>query len=1053
MKKLLLVSFALLFSVLQPAWAQSRTVSGTVTDEATGQGLPGVAVIVQGTTLGATTGINGEYTIAVPADATTLVFRFIGYNTVERAIGNAATIDVTLGVNTEQLQEVVVTALGRQEEERTLGYATQQVGAEQITQGRERSVMNALQGKVAGVNIQSQGGGPGSSTRVVIRGAKSISQNNQALFVIDGIPVDNSSFGSGTNASSTDRDDNLNMGIDVGNRANDINPDDIESINILKGPAAAALYGARAANGVIMITTKSGRNTNKKAEISFLSSYVIEDILRYPGMQNRYGQGFFGSPDLLENTSWGAAFTGEVLPWGQIVNGQQRFKPYAALPDNIKEFYNYGSNWTNTLSLSGGGENATYYTSYSNTQQEGVVPGTEYNRNSLAFKGTAKLANKFTSTVSLTYTKSGGDFALTGQGNSVFNQLIQTPRDIPVRELEDLSSPFNDEAGFYSPYTINPYWAIRNQTFENDVDRLFGNVTLGYEIIKNLNVTYRVGTDFYTDRRKQFMAIRNVEGQNESTNDNGMYSERQIYYREINSDLIATYNMDISEDLNMELLVGNNINQRTNDDLLATADALANNEYQSLSNIVGTPLTISYRDMRRLVGVYGSAKFGFRNYLWLELTGRNDWSSTLPIGGNSFFYPSVNLAFDAAEAFGLAETSPVNFAKLRANYANVGNDALPYSTRSVFASGNISDGFAGTDLNFPFAGLPGFEVSNVIGNAELKPENTSSWEVGADLRFFTERLRVDAAYYDSKSTDQIINVPLSFATGFGSAFLNAATVRNRGVELLVGGIPIETNDFSWDVSVNFTKNKNNVEDVYGGNEISLGGLASAALVITEGMPYGTFKAEDVLRDPQGRIVVNEATGRPRTAPEQTYQGSIQNDWTGGLVNTFRYKGLRMSVVFDTRQGGKMYSRTRATQRFAGTAPETLYNDRQPYIIPNSVVEVEASEYAENTTPLTNDNLYDYWGNLPEGTNIIDASFTKLREVSLSYKLPAALTEKTFFGNIEVGVSGRNLVLWTPDENTYIDPEVNSLGNGNLQGYDYSSSPSTRSWGGNIRVTF
>ena len=426
MKKLLLVSFVLMLVCMQQAWSQDRTVTGTVTDQATGQALPGVAVIVRGTTIGTTTGVNGEYSISVPANANTLEFRFIGYATVTRDIGNAATIDVAMGVDAKQLQEVVVTALGRQEEERTLGYATQQVGSEQITQGRERSVANALQGKVAGVNIQSQGGGPGSSTRVVIRGAKSISQSNQALFVIDGIPVDNSSSGTG---------DDLNAGVDVGNRANDINPDDIESINILKGPAAAALYGARAANGVIMITTKSGRGATKKAEITYLSSYTVEDILRYPELQNRYGQGFFGAPDLLENTSWGPIFTGELLPWGQVINNQQRVKPYVALEDNIKEFFDYGYNWTNTVSLSGAAENATYYASYSNTQQEGVVPTTEYSRHSLALKGTTKLVNKFNSTASLTYTKSGGDFALTGQGNSVFNQIIQTPRDIPVREL------------------------------------------------------------------------------------------------------------------------------------------------------------------------------------------------------------------------------------------------------------------------------------------------------------------------------------------------------------------------------------------------------------------------------------------------------------------------------------------------------------------------------------------------------------------------------------------------------------------------------------------
>ncbi|MGV3505135.1 MAG: SusC/RagA family TonB-linked outer membrane protein [Adhaeribacter sp.] len=1047
MRKLLFLSLFLLSALVQQAAAQGKTVTGRVTDATNNAPLPGVTVLVKGTQVGTATDVDGNYSINVPANGTTLVYSFIGYATLERTIGNSTTINVGLGLDAKQLSEVVVTALGREQEKKTLGYATQSVESQVLTQGRERSVLNSLQGKVAGVNIQSQGGGPGSSSRVVIRGNKSFTGSNQALFVIDGIPIDNSSFGTG---------DNLNNGIDAGNRANDLNPDDIESVNILKGPAAAALYGARAANGAIMITTKSGKNTNKKAEISLVSSYVVEDVLRYPSFQNNYGQGFFGAPDLLENTSWGPKFDGVTRPWGHIINNQQRIKPYSALPDNIKEFFNYGTNWTNSLSLSGNTEKGTYYTSYSNTAQKGITPGTAYNRNTLNFKGSTKLANNFSSTASFTYTKSGGDFAMTGQGNSAFDQLIQTPRDIPVRELEDLSNPFNDEAGFYSPYTTNPYWAIKNQTYKNDVDRLFGNVTLGYKFNDNLNLTYRIGTDFYTDRRKQFMAIRDVEGPNAAKNDNGMYSEFQIYNREINSDLMLSYFRQLTTDLTLDVLAGSNVRQVSNDRLFAQADALANNQYKSLSNIVGTPLATSYRDMVRVLGAYGTAKFGFRDYAWLELTGRNDWASTLPVNGNSFFYPAVSLAFDAASALNLSESTPLSVAKLRANFAKVGNGGeLAYQTRSVFVSGNIADGWQGTDLNFPFAGIPGFEVSNVVGNPNLKPEQTSSWEIGADFRLFNERLTIDASYYDQKSKDLIVSVPVAFTTGYGSSVLNAGDMRNKGIELVVGGTPVKTaSGFSWDVAVNFTKNKNEVLKTYNNTPISLGGLGTAGLYIKEGSPYGVFQVEDYMRDPQGRIVVNAASGRPRNATEQTFAGSITPDWQGGLVNTFNYKGARLAVVFDTRQGGKMYSRTRGTQRFAGTAPETIFNDRQPFIIPNSVVQVGTSnEYTENTTPITNDNLYDYWGNLPEGTNLIDASFTKLREISFSYRLPASITERTFLGNIELGLSGRNLLLWTPEENTYIDPEMNSLGNGNLQGFDFTSSPTTRSWGANIRLTF
>jgi TonB-linked SusC/RagA family outer membrane protein len=1053
MKNILLLGFFLLAAWLPDALAQSRTITGRVTDASTTGALPGVTILVKETQIGTTTNATGEYSINVPAASTTLVFSFIGYLTTERAIGNATTLNVTLTPDAKQLGEVVVTALGREQEKRTLGYATQSVQSEVLTQGRERSVLNALQGKVAGVNIQSQSGAPGSSTRVVIRGNKSFTGSNQALFVIDGIPIDNSSIGA---FDATGLPDNLNNGVDVGNRANDLNPEDIESVNILKGPAAAALYGARAANGAIMITTKSGKRTNRKAEISVVSSYVVEDVLRYPTFQNSFGQGFFGHPDLRENTSWGPRLDGVLRPWGQIINNQQRVKPYVALPDNVKEFFDYGSNFTNSLSLSGNSEKGDYYTSYSNTRQKGITPGTEYHRNTLALKGSTKLANNFSSTASLTYTKTGGDFALTGQTNSVFNQIIQTPRDIPIRELEDLSNPFNDVAGFYSPYTINPYWAIQNQTFTNEVDRLFGNVTLGYKFNDNLNVTYRIGSDFYTDRRKQFMAIREVEGPNAAQNDNGRYTEWQIYNREINSDLMISYFRNLTTDLTLDVLVGSNVRQVSNDRLFAQADALASNEFKALSNIVGTPLATSYRDKIRLLGAYGTAKFGFREYAWLELTGRNDWASTLPIKDNSFFYPAVSLAFDAASALDLATTTPVNVAKLRANYANVGNGGeLPYQTASVFVSGNISDGFNGTDLNFPFAGIPGFEVDDVLGNAHLRPEQTSSWEIGADLRFFNERFTIDASYYDQKSKDLIVRVPVPYSIGYGAAVLNAGDMTNKGVELVVGGTPVKTaSGFSWEVSVNFTKNNNEVTRTYNNSPISLGGLIAAALYIKKGDPYGVFQVEDIMRDPQGRIVVNAVTGIPRLASEQSFVPSIMPDWQGGLVNNFSFKGLRLAVVLDTRQGGKMYSRTRATQRFAGTAPETLFNDRQPFIVPNSVVQVgNTNEYAENTTAITNDNLHNYWGDLPEGTNLIDASFTKLREASLSYRLPAAFTQKTFFGNIEVGISGRNLYLWTPDENTYIDPETNNFGNGNLQGFDYSGSPSTRTWGANIRLTF
>lgn len=1054
MKKILLLSFFLVLTLLNQAMAQDRTISGTVIDKETNTGLPGVTVAVKGTpTVATSTDINGAYTLSVPATATALEFSFIGYRKVERTIGSESSISLTLEPDAKELGEVVVTALGLEKEKRSLGYATQELDTEEITQGRDRSVLNSIQGKVAGVQITSQSGGVGSSTRVVIRGTKSFGGNNQALFVVDGIPIDNSSINTG---------DALNNGVDAGNRANDINPEDVESMNILKGPAAVALYGSRAANGAIIITTKKGKDAasrNKKAEITLSSSYVFENVLKLPDFQNEFGQGFFGGEDLRENTSWGPKFDGVVRPWGSIVNNQQRLREYNALPDNVKEFYETGSVFTNTLSLDGGNETSSYRISLSDLKQKGVVPNTEYNRNTVSFSGSTKLTNKFNSTASITYTKSGGDLAISGQGNSVFNQLIQTPRNISILELKDYMNPFNDLEGYYSPFTENPYWILNENKYTNDVNRLLGNVQLGYDLNDNFKIMGRIGTDFYNDRRFQFVRVRDAEGINAGyRNNDGEIVNASYFVRELTSDIMASYNKDLTEDLNLNVLVGHNINQRETSNLSTSATQLAfNTRFDNLSNNSGTYTSAGSRTMRRLYGIYSTVDLGFRDYLFLGLTARNDWSSTLPKENRSFFYPSVNTSFVFTEALGLTDNNIISFGKIRANYAQVGLDAPVYVIDPVFRSGNITDGYQDTDLDFPLGGVAGYEQGNVIGNPNLQPEITKSWEVGADMRFFDDRVNLDVSYYSARHTEQIVAVPVAPSSGYTAQYINTGLMTNKGIELLLSVTPIRTNDFNWTISANYTKNKNKVEELFGDTkEISIQDgnqttLSDAALIARVGEPYGSFRVQAYRRDPQGRIVVGE-DGLPLYAAENIIKGNIQPDYLAGLTNTFSYKNLTLNVVFDTKQGGEFYSRTASTMRFAGTDPLTLYNDRNPFVIPNSVV-ASGDNFVENTVPITNNTLYQYWGNLPQETNIIDASYVKLREVSLRYVLPSNLLGKLPFGNVELGISGRNLLIWTPDENTYVDPEQNTFGNGNIQGYDFSGSPTTRSYGANIRVTF
>ena len=1049
----------LISALLQQAQAQDRTVSGRVIDRTTNEGLPGATVLVKGTTIGGATNADGSFSISVPASANTLQIRSVGYANIDQAIADGP-MTISLVTDTKQLNEVVVTALGIEKDKRSLGYATQTIEAAQLTQGRDRSVLNSLQGKVAGVQINSASGGVGSSTRVVIRGNKSFTGNNQPLYVVDGIPIDNSSVGTG---------DNLNNGVDVGNRANDVNPEDVESVTVLKGPAATALYGSRAATGAIIITTKSGRGAaraGKRAEVTFTSSYVIDNILKLPTFQNEFGQGYPQEGytrigDTRENTSWGPRFDGVDRIWGQIVNNQQRSKPYVALKDNVREFFDLGKTFTNTVSLGGGDAKTNYIVSASNVQQSGITPGTKYERSSVKVGGETHLTNKITSSANLTYTRTGSDQAVTGQGNSsIYDQLIQTPRDISLLELRDLNNPFNNINGFYSPYTVNPWQILNDNKFRNDVDRLVGNTQVGYQFNDHFKINYRLGIDTYSDRRSQFTARRDpsATSQNSGVRGTGYYEETQINYGEISSDVIATYNGTITPDITVSALVGQNFNQRRYDQTgIATNNLVSNTFGPTLNNNANTGFLnpgVSHT-LRRLVGVYSTVDFGFRDYLFLGLTARNDWSSTLPSSNRSFFYPAVNVGFVFTELLGLKENAFFDYGKLRINAAQVGNDAPVYLTNSVFNVASATNGYSGGILQFPLGSTVAYGQSNTIGSTTLQPEITKSVEVGAELRFFKSRLTADVTLYDTRSTKQILAVPLSPGSGFTSLVSNVGEIQNKGIELLLSGTVVRAGAFTWDLSVNYTKNVSKVLSVLEGqDEVNIGGLGGVSLVARVGEPYGVFRATDILTNDAGQVVVAASTGNPLTSGVKS-MGTIAPRYQAGLTSTFAYKGLSLVVVVDTKQGGSLYSRTKGTQEFAGTAPETLINDRQPFIVPNSVVQNTDGSYSPNTTPTT---AYDYYGTLqgaggPTGINIIDASYTKLREVALSYSLPSKWLAKSPFGALSVGITGRNLLLWTPKENTYVDPESSNFGNGNVQGFEFTGSPSLRSYGANVRVTF
>ncbi|KAA2244679.1 SusC/RagA family TonB-linked outer membrane protein [Chitinophaga agrisoli] len=1077
MRKSLFLLLSVLFLVGQ-AFAQSRTIKGKVTSADDGQPVIGAAVIVKGTTTGVTTSPDGSYSIQVPEGAT-LVFRSVGMKEQQMAVKGSNNIDIVLQQDVTSLTETVVTANAIRRDKRSLGYAAPTVNAEEIGQAHSTSALNALSGKVAGVNITSTANAPGSSSRIVLRGGSSISGNNQALLVIDGVPVDNTSI-TGNNDSRTGGTD-ARSSVDFGNRGNDINPDDIASMSILKGPAAAALYGSRASNGAIIITTKSGKKGAKKNEVTVSTTGTFSNVLKLPDYQNDYGQGGGMQPDFRENFSWGPKFDGQTKPWGQEINGVRQEKPYVAQKDNVKNFFDLGKAIDNNVALSGGGEKTAYYLALSSLNSDGVMPGNsdKYNRYGVRFNGSADLSNKFYTSVSINYNKIKSNMIQGGQGpGSVFDNVIQTPRDIPVDKIGDLNNPYNSYGGirnaagqevygYYGAYTASPYYLLQNYRNENDVDRVFGNFTIGYKPLPWLNITERLGADVYADRRRLKYpkynllpideAYYNSGGDLQTHSEVGQYEEDNYNLSEITHDLMITAKKDFSKDFSASLMVGNNIRQRT----FTTSEVSTNRSaglvvpgWYNLDNSNGPVYTFDEYTSRRLIGLYGQLSLAYRNMLFLDATARNDWSSTLPVNNRSFFYPSVSGSWVFTELLnGTSFSRILNYGKLRASWAQVGNDANPYLLNTYFVKTDITSGFGST--TFPFNGVPGLTQDSRIGNPNLKPEITTAYEVGTELNFLDNRISVDFSYYRNKSKDQILSIPISEVTGFRSKVINAGAVENKGIELGLRGTPIRTTyGLTVELYGTYTKNTNKVLDlnIEGVSQVSLGGLSGMAIVAAEGRPYGTFYAQDLQRDDQGHVIVSKNNGAPLLTPGSVYLGSYNPKYQASWGTNITYKGFSLNVLFDTKQGGKFFSRTKDITEFNGTAATTAVGGRDPRVWANSVYDDGTGKLVPNTD-VKYDPYFYYTEVIPSGQNVIDASYVKLRQASLTYRLPKSLLNRTPFGDLSVGVFGNNLFIWTPKENGFADPEINSAGAGNLQGFDFTAQPSLRNFGVNVRASF
>ena len=1069
MKKftLLLAFFAIGLQVLM---AQTREITGAVTSADDGESIPGVSVSVKGTSLGTITDMNGTYRIRIPQEARSLVFTFVGMATQEIPIGTQTAINVSMASEFIAVDEIVVTALGISRDKKALGYSVSDFNRESLESVQVLDASTALQGKVAGVSISPSSGAPGASTRVLVRGVSSLTGSNQPLYVIDGVPVNNEY----SNGNSTSAATNATRTIDFGNAASDINPNDIESISILKGAAATSLYGSRAANGVILINTKRGVK-NKALAVDFSTSYSIMEVSRLPYYQEQFGQGWANHFAFEENGSWGPLLDGKVRLIGNIVDNSQQLAPFRYMENSMRDFYDYGVTNDNSISLSGGSDLMGYLVSFTNATSDGIVPGDadKLNRNSFLFKangGTEKTKIDFSANysfkkLSAVATGQGED---AGGGKTIFQEILQNPTSHYLPQYRDYKNKFNNLDNYFNRYAQNPYWIINQNGNENKQDRLIASTNISQELGKGLTLSWKGGIDTYSQMYKDWGAVATINDNtpNASANDVfGMVKEEARTVKQIDSDLILTYNgnfnMGGENTLEYNILLGNNINERTSKRLTTVSRGLVVPEYYNVANISGSAEVSTFESKKRLIGAYAQIDLSYNNYLFLQLNARNDWSSTLPIGNNSFFYPGVNVGFVFTD---LMETnSLLSYGKLRASYALAGNDSDPYQLDPYYATGLIRAGGYGV-TNYPVAGIPAYEKGSVLGNTKLRNELTKEFEVGAELRFFNNRFGFDAAYYTKVTTDLIMLATIAPSSGYLQQTTNLGQITNTGFELQVNATPIKLGNFRWDLNYIFTKSTSvldKLSEELGISEYLINSAYEAEFVAIPGKELGQFRIPGYQYSPDGKIVVGE-TGLPLEG-DPSYVGSSVPDYTMSLTNTFSYGGFKLAFLLDYQKGGNMYSYTSNITFFTGNNEQSTTNDRRPWVIPNTVQQSTDADgntiYIENSIPVGDDwsEYYSSNTNKPiESNRIIEKTYFRVREVSLSYNINRSITDRLGIGVASsfISVFGRNLLLWTPAGNSFIDPETSTYGN-DLVGMfgEFGGAPSVRTYGIKLNVSF
>lgn len=1000
---------------------QEKQINGTVKDDE-GNLLPGVSVIILGTTVGAQTNFDGKYSIKTSVGEV-LQFSFLGLKTKLVTVGESNTIDVTLETDADALDEIVVTALGIQRDKKELGYSIETISGDELQLARDPNAVNSLQGKVSGVLVQQTAGGVGSANRVVIRGNNSLLGQNQPLYVVDGLPIDNTESSGGV--------DEWGNGFSIGNGIGDINPDDIQDITVLKGANAAALYGSRASNGVILITTKKGKSG--QLSVSLNSSVTFDNAAYLPNFQNEYGQGSNGQisttdPAVLRTSnSWGPRLDGsnQLLWTGET-------GPYNANPDNVKDFFNVGTTLVNSIAIDGGSENFSSRVGYTRADISGIVPNNDLTRNTFSVYSKLKYNSKLSIEGKINYVdqKVSNRPYLSFWPDNVVNSLYSMPRNVSLVDLEANQSIAPSGGGTLN----NSFNSINTVGTTDKRSRVFGYTKLDYRFTNNLRAFFRAGTDYTTQK---FLAWNPID---HPTVNGGRVTDNTYTNQQTNIDFLLTYSKDITDDMGFVLSGGGNALVVNSTISGGVGNGLINPGIYNVTNTssyVVNPSTGLYR--RKVNSLYGTADFSYKNYLFLQFTARNDWSSVLPEQSNSFFYPSVSLSTILTDMFNI-ESDVLKYWKFRASWAKVGSDGdVPiFSIHNRYLS------------SAQYLGNGTLTTPAVKPNANIVPQTTFSTEIGSDIRLFNDKLSIDFSYYNTKTENQIIQLPAPVEAGYTAFLLNEGTLTNKGVELGIDYKILDNEDFKWELGINYASNRARVSDL-STDLIPLAPISGSTpfrIVAYNNGEYGAIEGLGYRRNEAGQILVGD-NGVPLTSTEQKNFGNFNPDWMGGITSTFSYKNVSLGFLISGRFGGQILSRTDMILANSGNSVSTLEH-RSDFVVPNSITESTGSANTVEITP------QQFYGATAGGSNIedyvFDADYIKLKELSISYSLSESITDKLNISGASISFIARNLFFISREVDSF-DPEVSGFNSRNAQGVELLSLPGTRSYGINLAVKF